>query len=375
MKVGIDIREVRKGDVTGIGRYTMNILEYLASHPSGHRYYLYTDRDVPESVSSPAFYERRRHAPTRFWFDTVTLGRAARADGLDVFFSPFVKAPLNTGCPVVNTVHDLLFLKLKEYNLRRNVLYHRLFAWRGRRVCRRAAAVLTVSEYSKKDIVHLWGVDPDKIEVVPNVVSNDFGSTTGADQVLAVKREYGITGAYVFYVGNFGPHKNIGRLIRAYSEMPEKLRDRCVLVLAGRKDRYVPELQERAKQLRVGGRVRFTGFVPNKDLGPLYSGASLFAFPSLYEGFGLPPLEAMACGVPVVVSDATSLPEVVGDAGLLVRPRDVFSIRDAIVRVLDEPGLAATLAQRSLSRAGLYSPEQVLPRFLEVLESAAGGGH
>ena len=134
MKVGIDIRELRQGGMTGIGRYLKNVLDYLAVHPSGHDYYLYSATDMSEMLSGDTFTLRQVHAPFRLWFDSVALGGAADEDGVDVFFSPFVKAPLNVSCPIVNTVHDLLFIRSKELSPSRAPLYRAIFGWRGRRV-------------------------------------------------------------------------------------------------------------------------------------------------------------------------------------------------------------------------------------------------
>ena len=365
MKVGVDIRELHQGGMTGIGRYLLNILKYLAVHPAGHKYYLYGASAMEMEVPSDAFQHRTLRSCSGIWFDHVALGRAARQDGVDVFFSPFVKAPLNVDCPVVNTVHDLLFLKLREYDLRRNVFYHQVFQWRGRRVCKRAKTVVTVSEHSKRDIVDLWGVDPQKISVVPNVVSEEFTHEGAAHKSASGS-------PYILYVGNFGPHKNVERLLEAYAGLPERLRAEYRLVLAGGFDRYVDARKAKARSLGLDGSTDFVGFVPDEQLPALYRGAALFVFASLYEGFGLPPLEAMACGAPVVVSRATSLPEVVGDAGLLVDPRDVEPIREAIQRVLEDRDCADQLRAKSLERAAMSRPDRIVPGLVHVLENAAG---
>ena len=288
MKVGIDIREVRPGRMTGIGRYTLNVLRYLASHTSGHTYCLYSDVDMSERIHGSAFEFRSLSAPTTLWFDCVSLGKAARGDGVDVFYSPYVKAPLNTGCPVVNTVHDLLFLRLKEYRLPRRFLYHKLFAWRGKRVCSNAAYVVTVSHQSKDDIVAAWGVDEEKIKVVPNVISDQFGPDASVDGLLRVRQKHGIEGPYVFYVGNYLPHKNVRRLIEAFAKLPKALLEKHWLVLAGSPDSHQEALKAHARAAGLARRVKFIGFVPDSDLKFLYSGASLFVFPLALRGLWPP---------------------------------------------------------------------------------------
>jgi len=290
---------------------------------------------------------------------------------VDVFFSPFVKAPLNTGCPVVNTVHDLMFLRLTEYETPRRWLYHRLFSWRGRRVCRAAATVVTVSEQSKRDLVELWRVDERKIRVVANVVSSGFGPETDAARLADVRREHGLQAPYVFSLGNFLPHKNVARLIDAFAKLPAPLLDRYTLALAGGSTGHQDEMARRAADCGIPGRVKFLGFVPEEHMRALYSAASLFVFPSLYEGFGLPPLEAMACGAPVAVADATSLPEVVRDAGVLFDPRDVEAIASAMERVLSDDAYAAELSAKSLARAAMFRPDRVVPQLIEILQEAA----
>jgi len=371
MKVGIDIREVRAGRMTGIGRYTLNFLRHVAGNGAGHTFYLYSDHDASAIIDGDMFVHRALSAACRVCFDSFTLGRAAQADGVDVFYSPFVKAPLNSGAPVVNTVHDLTSLRLTEYRGLKRMLYHAMFSWRGRRVCKRAAFVTTVSEHSKQDIVELWGVPADKVRVVHNVVSEHLGPGVAMATVDEARRTYNIDGPYVLYVGNFGPHKNVGRLIGAFAKLPEALRAESSLVLAGSRDAFQDALRERAQSAGIADRVNFAGFVPDEDLHALYAGASLFAMPSLYEGFGLPPLEAMACGAPVAVANASSLPEVVGDAGVLFEPRDVDSICAALESVLSNEAFAAELRDKSLARAEMFRPEHVMPKLVALLEEAA----
>jgi len=357
--------------MTGIGRYLANFLDYAAAHPGGHEFYLYGDQDTTDPPQRPSGEFRRLRRWATLWWDQRTVARAARRDGVDLFFSPYVKAPAFPGCPFVTTAHDLLFFKTREYSGLRDRAYQRLFLAQGRFLAKRAARIVTVSEYSKRDIVDLFGVGAERIRVVPNAVSQKCKPVESEAEIDAVRRRYGIQGSFVLYVGNFKPHKNVAVLLEAYACLDPSLREQAGLVLGGKPDAFSEGLKQRIDELGIGPRVRFTGFVEEDDLPALYSAASVFVFPSLYEGFGLPPLEAMACGTPVACSSATSLPEVVGDAAILFDPHDAKALAEDIEGLLTSPERANRMTRRGLDRAQLFAPERIGARLLGVLESAA----
>ena len=367
MRIGIDGRELFANKVTGIGRYLRDLLGVVSRSPTPHQYLLYGNQHTSwdEHVESVEFVSLPQGMT--LWWDQMVLRKRAKLDNLDVFFSPYTKGPVFARCPVVITIHDLIPLKLDGSSV-----YGRVFGFMAKFVARRVAAILADSEHTKRDILELLGVPEAKIHVIPLCVNEAFRPAQSADVLAEVKRKYSIAGDYVFYVGNFDPHKNLVTLLRAYAALPEDLRAAYQLVLGGKLDEFTPQIRGLAAELGVGGNVVCTDFIDQADLPALYRAATLFAFPSKYEGFGLPPLEAMACGVPVVSSNATSLPEVVGEAALTVDPEDVEGMSAAMRNVLSDQALRATLATKGIERARLFTQEKTATETLRVIEAVAG---
>jgi glycosyltransferase involved in cell wall biosynthesis len=225
--------------------------------------------------------------------------------------------------------------------------------------CKRADKIVTVSEFSKKEIIKYLGVDDNKIVVMPNGVDFSIYHTNyTCDQVNEVKGKYQIKGEYLLYLGTLEPRKNITRMLQAYALMKKSTLTVPKLVLAGRKGWMYDSIFETVKELHLEEDVIFTGYIEADDAPILMKGAEAFLFPSIYEGFGMPPLEAMACGTPVLVSDTTSLPEVVGDAGILVDPMSVQSICEGMKLLFEKADLRKTLSRRGIERAQLYSWER-----------------
>lgn len=255
------------------------------------------------------------------------------------FFSPYIKGPVFARCPFVTTIHDLLFLVTPEYTGTRYKLYNTVFRAIGGFISKRAAAIITDSEYSRKDIMRIFKINGKKINVIPIGVSEKYCPIKDQSVIEEVKNRYGIEQKYILYVGNFKPHKNVHTLIKAYNRLPNEIKDDYQLVLGGKKDRFYIEIGQLIGKLKIKQNVVFTDFISEEHLPVLYSGAEMFVFPSLYEGFGLPILEAMACGIPVISSDSSSLPEVVGDAGILVDAKSVKGLSRAISTVLQDDKL------------------------------------
>ena len=239
-------------------------------------------------------------------------------------------------------------------------------------VSARARVVVTDSHYSRTEIQRHLGLPEAKIRVLPIGVGPSYKPTNDPGKLDSVRQRYELKKPFLFYVGNFKPHKNVGALIQAYAALDLSFRSTYELVLGGRRDRCVGELEGLAEQLGVGNEVRFVGQIDEEDLPHFYSAAELFVFPSLFEGFGLPPLEAMACGTAVVCSNRTSLPEVVGDAGRLVDPSDVETMCAAIEALLRDQSSRRELVRRGLKRAAEFRSEVVFARHLELLENVGG---
>lgn len=247
-------------------------------------------------------------------------------------------------------------------------MYNTVFRAIGGFISKRAAAIITDSEYSRKDIMRIFKINGKKINVIPVGVSEKYCPIKDQSVIEEVKNRYGIEQKYILYVGNFKPHKNVHTLIKAYNRLPNEIKDDYQLVLGGKKDRFYIEIGQLIGKLKIKQNVVFTDFISEEHLPVLYSGAEMFVFPSLYEGFGLPILEAMACGIPVISSDSSSLPEVVGDAGILVDAKSVKGLSRAISTVLQDDKLRDELRQKGLNRVKEFPMSNTSKKILNLLE-------
>ncbi len=388
MRVLLDGRPTQTGfkrhKQRGTGRIAEMLLRNLPDVAPGHEYRVLLDRSKPvEPFLMGSRYRRVVHAvPALFSLgdeiaDThlylpFTLD-GVRADVLHFFAhvdAPVVHAHPNT----VVTVLDLIPLALPElYRPERNVFY-KMYQRLLRRVVRRAKAVMTISEHSKKDILACFGIADEKVHTVPLGVDSVFRRIEDPVRLVSIREKYGIHRPFVFYVGGIDPRKNVGRLVQAYGEFAKHTGGRYDFVLAGgiRTEAEFPDLERSIRGSGLGDRIRITGFVPLEDLPLLYSSAEMFVFPSLYEGFGLPVLEAMACGTPVVSSNASCMPEVVGDAGLLVDPASVDRMAEAMIRLVRHPHLKRRLVQLGIQRTKQFTWRKTAERTFSLYEKAAG---
>jgi glycosyltransferase involved in cell wall biosynthesis len=357
VKIAIDVRKWRD---YGIGTYVRNVVRHLARIDHETTYFLFcnpadepTLRDLAENfvpvVDGSARYGLREH---------VSIPLKLRRLGADLLHSPHYVRPLICPVPTVVTIHDCIHLLFPQYLPNRMAFRYARFVM-GHAI-RHSALVFTVSEASRSDILRFYpATDPGKLHVVPNAIDAELLQDPGPEETERVRERYQVRGRFVLFAGNVKPHKNLERLIRAFArvralEGHEDLR----LVLIGDEVSRYGSLRRTAEEAGVRQDVRFFGFVPHQTLAALYRMAAVFAFPSLYEGFGLPPLEAMACGTPVVTSRLSSLPEVVGDGALLVDPYSVEAIAQGITRLLDDADLRERLIERGRLRAASYSWER-----------------
>jgi glycosyltransferase involved in cell wall biosynthesis len=310
---------------------------------------------------------------SKLWWEQAGVVLAGRRAGIDVLHSPYWTNPLWSPWPTVVTVHDVIQLVLPEYRaLARQRVYFGLVT----RALRHATAIITVSECSRQDLVRTVGVPSARVFVVENAISERLGPVTDRAALAAVRAQYGLTEPFVLYLGANDLRKNLNRLIRAYAALPRPLRDACQLVVAGRQWPHdhplYPDPKLVVQELGLEDRVVFTGGIPEAAKAALLSAATVFAFPSLYEGFGLPVLEALACGTPVLTANSSSLPEVTGDAAVLVDPASVEAISAGLVELLESPKLRHDLAARGLARAARYRWSEVAARTVEVYRRARG---
>src|SRR3954463_4814713 len=287
--------------------------------------------------------------------EQLRIPLALRREGVTLFHAPHYVLPPLVRCRSVVTIHDCIHLMFPQY------LPNRLAFGYARTsiglAARRATRVMTVSESSKRDILRFVAVPPEKIDVIYNAFDERFGVEPNEEDVVRVRERYQLHDEFVLYAGNVKPHKNLERLIVAFDLVRKRGLGHLKLVLIGDEISKYAALRRAVHQHQLHKYVRFLGYLPEETLAVMYRLAAVFVFPSLYEGFGLPPLEAMASGTPVVTSSVSSLPEVAGDAAVLVDPYDPQAIADGIYRVLTDDSLRLDLKRKGLARARQFSWE------------------
>jgi glycosyltransferase involved in cell wall biosynthesis len=371
--IAIDAHSVGTG-LAGNETYAANLVEALAEVDPENLYTVYVTRPQAERRFAgrwPNVRVRRTlpHAPLlRVPF---TLSAELRRRPVDILHVQYTAPPL-APCRVVATIHDLSFEHLPETFKRRSWMQLRLTV---RRTARRAAHVIAPSEFTRRDLIETYRLDPARVTAIPLAASEHFRPVEDERELARVRRSYGIEGEYVLAVGSIQPRKNLARLVRAYSLL---LRERGrsnlpKLVLVGKQAWLYGETLRAVEEEGVGERVVFTGHVSEGDLPALYTGATCFAYPSYFEGFGLPPLEAMRCGTPALVGDRASLPEVVGDAALAADPFDTGAIARALARLIDDGDLRAELRERGLRRADAFDWRDTARMTLQVYRKIQEG--
>ncbi len=376
MRVGIDIRPIRD---FGVGTYIRNVVRTLGRLDRETDYFLIGGRDrVREIGKLPANFHvvpfsGEEYSPRAY----LAFSQLLRHYRCDLVHIPHLFwTPLFLPCPYVITVHDLLDFMYRAHNgsgLRRaghRYLTHRILS--------RAARILAVSQFTKMDIQRLFRIPENQIEVVYNAIDDRFGvgHATDADRELIAER-YQCNYPFLLYAGRISPHKNVVRIIEAFSALKAELEkegkypDLKLIIIGDEVSRH-PDIRRTVIKSGVQNDVRFLGFVPIEVLRIFYDVAKVFVFPSLYEGFGLPPLEAMAHGTPVVTSNTSSLPEVVGSAAMLVNPENVFEIMRSVHKVLVDQPLREKLKQRGYEQVQRFSWEASVQRILNVYREVAG---
>ncbi len=330
--------------VTGVQRYAIEVIRRLP---------------VQGSLVSPS---RRLSGPLgHVWEQTVLAGRILRKGGL--LWSPTNTGPLAISNQVV-TIHDAATLDSPEWFNKQFSSFYRLLL---PKLINRVRKVITVSEFSKSRLLEHCRVPASKIAVIHNAVDSRFSPAT-QQASLTLRKKYSIKSDFILALGSIDPRKNLGRLVSAWKTIEHQMTDVALIVAGGRGSLFA-ELSELDYS---ADRVKFLGYVPEDDLVPLYSSALAFIYPSLYEGFGLPPLEAMACGTPVITSNVASLPEVVGDSALLVDPFNVDSIAEGILKLVSSSDLRRQLQASGRDRVSRFSWNETAEQTWRVLQDAAG---
>ncbi|HJZ45794.1 MAG TPA: glycosyltransferase family 1 protein [Roseiflexaceae bacterium] len=386
MHIGIDASRVAIAARTGTEHYTFELLAALAKLDRQHRYTLYCNQP-PAALPplGPNFALRRIPFP-RLWTH-VRLSAELALHAPDVLFIPAhvlpLGAPLRPGMRTVVTIHDMGYVHFPGAHTAAQRLYLRLST---RWSARAASHLIAISGATRDDLVRYAGARPEKISVVYHGVSPRFRPIEDRAAIAAAQAKYGIRPPYFLYIGTIQPRKNLVRLLEAFASAtrdwglgigsrvpnPQSPIPNPQLVIAGKRGWLTDAIERQSAQLFGAGSaaVRFTGYVADDDLPALLSGALAFVLPSLYEGFGMPILEAMACGTPVLASATSSLPEVAGAAALLVDPEDTAAIADGLARLAGDAALRADLRARGMARAAQFTWERCAEETLAVLLKA-----
>jgi glycosyltransferase involved in cell wall biosynthesis len=381
-RIGLDARALTNiNRHRGIGLYTARLIEKLLQEATDYEFVAFGSGEAPDAdLLGPSITDRlewrglpeyRKLPYHDVLADHLALAGAVSRSGVAMFhgidhnLSPFLK------CPSLVTVHDLIPLIMPGPYLGPRQL---LWSMAHRTATRRARLVVTVSESTRRDVARIWGIPEDRIRVVYEGVDQSTGRVEDNRLIEATTRKYGIRQPYFLFTGGFDPRKNIGNMLLAFKRFLLLSEKDFQFVLCGDEGKSRRYLHDQVAELGLDGRVVFPGFVPADDLPPIYSGATALVFVSLYEGFGLPPLESMMYQVPVLTSRVSSIPEVVGDAGLFVDPLEPGDIAAGMIRLSSDEELRKELVKNGMKRAALFTWEKAARETLSLYDQVLRGG-
>jgi glycosyltransferase involved in cell wall biosynthesis len=374
MHIGIDAHAIgaRQG---GNETYITNLIKSLAEIDGDNLYTIYLADAGAAAQWRESFTPRYKNFSLRLLPPPTPLVRVPVYLTYELFRRPVdvlhvqYTAPPFCRVPVVVTIHDLAFERMPETFTRRGSFQLKLTV---RRTAKKAARVATVSEYSRQDLLDIYKLPPEKVVVTYNGVESSFTPRPSVpNEAEEVRRRFGVSRDFLLAVGSLQPRKNLVRLVRAYARLRSERQDfRDQLVIVGRKLWLASEIFDEVKRHRWADDVILTGYVADEDLPALYRAARAFVYPSLFEGFGLPPLEAMACGTPVVTSDVSSLPEITGDAALLIDPNDEGALANALIEVVNNDRLRAELREKGIAQAEKFTWRDAAEKTLRLYREA-----
>jgi glycosyltransferase involved in cell wall biosynthesis len=374
MHIGIDAHAIgaRQG---GNETYIANLIKSLAEIDGDNLYTIYLANAGAAAQWRESFTTRYKNFSVRLLPPPTPLVRVPVYLTYELFRRPVdvlhvqYTAPPFCRVPVIVTIHDLAFERMPETFTRRGSFQLKLTV---RRTAKKAARVATVSEYSRQDLLDIYKLSPEKVVVTYNGVESSFTPRPSVpNEAEEVRRRFGVTRDFLLAVGSLQPRKNLVRLIRAYARLrSERENFSPQLVIVGRKLWLASEIFDEVKRQRWADDVILTGYVADEDLPALYRAARAFVYPSLFEGFGLPPLEAMACGTPVVTSDISSLPEIAGDAALLIDPNDEHALANALIEIMNNDRLRAELREKGIAQAKKFTWRDAAEKTLRLYREA-----
>ncbi len=380
MKIGVNSYFFRF-PASGTGQYLLHLLQALAEIDQENEYILLDSQPISTKFKTSFEFQygvtslprlvRHNASIEKLIWEQYAAPFAARKAKVDLLYVPYFAPPLFPGMPSVITIHDVIPLRLPQYRTDPKMkAYLQLIT----RAAHKATLIITVSQHAKQDMMDALKLPAERIRVIYEAAGEEYNLITDQALLARVRANYGLTGRYVLYLGGLDQRKNVPQLVRAFAQLYKHLRDPDLqLLIAGNPDKQsgplFPDPRPVAAELGVTDQV-ICRFIEEEDKPAIYSGASVFVFPSLYEGFGLPPLEAMSCGTPVICSNRTSLPEVVGDAAIKLDPDNIYEIVEAMYSVLTNSTLRLDLQARSLKRAAQFNWRQTATETLATFEEA-----
>lgn len=372
MRIGVNTRLLLKNKLEGIGRFTVESLQHICeSHPE-HDFFFFFDREFDPSFIfsdniTPIIVGPQARHPIlwKIWFDWQ-LPRLFKKHNIDIFYSPDGYLSKNTNIPQVNVIHDLNF----EHQPKD------VPGWAGKYLrkefpifAKKATRLLTVSEFSKQDLVNLYQIAPEKIDVCYNGVSDSF-TPIQKDQIQQIREKYSKGKSYFLYLGAIHPRKNIVRMLQAFEQFKRENQSDLNFVLAGKKMHWTKEMEAQLKSMKYASDVIFTGHIPEQDLNAVYGSSEALLYLSYFEGFGIPMIEAMKSGVPVLASNKTCLPEIAGDAALYADPYNADDICKNMLLIQSNTELKNSLIEKGLQKAKEYSWERTANIIWNNIEKA-----
>lgn len=351
MKIGIDGRAAKWYRGTGIGTYTFQLIKSISEIDSENEYLLF----MPEGGTCDFGYNKNfniknitENTTDNFW-DEVNIPNILEDSEIDIYHIPQngIGLPRDKRCPMVITLHDIIPYKMPETV---GPTYLKIFLEQMPFIVSQCDGIITVSDFSKSDIINTFNFPKEKVFVTSLAPEDIYKPLNKEFSKSIIKDNYSIEGDFILYIGGFSPRKNIIGLIEAFSKLTKCYKSNINLVIAGKRGSSYETYKNRARELNVSDMVIFPGFISLEHLPYLYNAAELFVYPSFYEGFGLPPVEAMACGVPVIAANTTSLPEIIGESAVLIDPNNINEIFSSMQEVLEDNELREKLILSGLVR-------------------------
>jgi len=367
MRIGIDSRAAKWYRGTGIGNYCYQLIHSFNEIDNYNDYSLF----VPQNCNLDIPFKKNFHVKSivqenqnNFW-NEVNIPNTLTDKNMDIYHVPQngIGLPSNKDCPFVITLHDVIPYKMPETV---GEQYLKIFKEKLPDIIPLCDGIITVSQYSKQDIIEAFNFPSEKIYVTYLASEDIYKPYDKGLSKFIIKKNYSIEGDYILYIGGFSPRKNILGLIESFSLLLPKLSKNMKLVIAGSKGKSYDIYKKRTQELHIEDKVIFPGFISMNHIPFMYNACELFVYPSFYEGFGLPPIEAMACGVPVIASNVTSIPEILGDSTLLVNPHDVNDLCEKMYTVLIDNTIRQSLITKGLKKASTLTWEHTAKETLNA---------